>query len=679
MRQVWIIGILFLFGFVQVTHAQYVSKDLQLNEVEVTAKRPLKSTGIEKTLIDTLLLHENIALSMADILQLNSTLFIKSYGRATESTAEFRGTSPSHTQVTWNGMKINSPLLGTVDFSTIPSYFIDEANLYHGASSIQLSGGGLGGAVELSSKNTTQPGFYHQSIWGLGSYGTVDRFHHFSYNKGRLKWQLRWVRSKANNDYSYVNYDKKTDVRDEQGNIIDSYHPTEKNKSGYFRDMHLMQDLSFDAGHGHTLTSSIWVARTRRGLPFLSVDYRDDTEFKNEQNHHTVRGVLGWDWNNSTVKTSVKAGYAYNDVDYMHSTTRGENTQIITASQSYTNTAFSQLKAEYIPNEKWMLSTEFTDYYHHVKSQDRSPFHMCDNYNIGRNEFTASTSLRYRPVELVSLAAVLREEAYENDWLPLIPAIFGEVVVYKPLNLVWKASIARNYRYPTLDDLYFQPGGNPNLGPEKGFTWDTGLEFQLIRKRGNLKGNLQFFDSHINDWILWTPNVKGFWEPTNVKKVHNYGVELNLTGMLRFNKDWNAEMNTNLAWTPSKNVGERVNDNDQSYGKQLCYIPKLSAGMNLRLHYRDWTLNYKFAHYSERYTTTSNEVDRITGRLEPYYMHDASMEKLVRTKVCDVNLKVQVNNLLNCKYVTVLSRPMPGTNFEVFFEIRPKYKKFNGK
>jgi iron complex outermembrane receptor protein len=124
-------------------NAQKVDKDLRLQEVEVTAKRPLKNTGIEKTQLDTLVLHDNIALSMADILQQNSTLFIKSYGRATESTAEFRGTSPSHTQVTWNGMKINSPMIGTVDFSTIPAYFIDEANLYHGASSITLSGGGL--------------------------------------------------------------------------------------------------------------------------------------------------------------------------------------------------------------------------------------------------------------------------------------------------------------------------------------------------------------------------------------------------------------------------------------------------------------------------------------------------------------------------------------------------------
>ena len=95
------------------------------------------------------MLHENIALSMADVLTFNTSIFIKQYGRATLSTVAFRGTSPSHTQVTWNGMRINSPMLGMTDFSMIPSYFIDDATLLHGTSSVNVTGGGLGGAVML--------------------------------------------------------------------------------------------------------------------------------------------------------------------------------------------------------------------------------------------------------------------------------------------------------------------------------------------------------------------------------------------------------------------------------------------------------------------------------------------------------------------------------------------------
>ncbi|MBQ9287852.1 MAG: TonB-dependent receptor, partial [Bacteroidaceae bacterium] len=80
-------------------------------------------------------------------------------------------------------------------------------------------------------------------------------------------------------------------------------------------------------------------------------------------------------------------------------------------------------------------------------------------------------------------------------------------------------------------------------------------------------------------------------------------------------------------------------------------------------------------YYSERFSTTSNEVNYITGKLEPYYMTDISLEKSFKTKFFHSSIKLQVNNLFDREYVTVLSRPMPGRNFEVFIELKPLLKK----
>jgi iron complex outermembrane receptor protein len=148
------------------------AQERQLHEVQVNATRRMKDAGVQQTILDTTVLHQNIALSMSEILTQHSTLFIKSYGRATESTAEFRGTSPSHTQVLWNGMKINSPMLGTVDFSTIPSYFIDNVRLLHGASSLTVTDGGMGGAVDMQTLPLFNQGYAVQYIQGIGSYST---------------------------------------------------------------------------------------------------------------------------------------------------------------------------------------------------------------------------------------------------------------------------------------------------------------------------------------------------------------------------------------------------------------------------------------------------------------------------------------------------------------------------
>lgn len=183
-----VVNVLLLVGISLGVKAQEkgVAYELKLDSVSVLGKRLLKNIGIQKTRLDTVVLHDNIALSLADVLSVHSTVFVKSYGRATQSTAEFRGTSASHTQVLWNGMRINSPMIGTVDFSMIPSYFIDDAALYHGASSIGLIGGGLGGAIELNTKPVQNEGIQAQYIQGIGSFDTYDQFLRLTYGNDHL-------------------------------------------------------------------------------------------------------------------------------------------------------------------------------------------------------------------------------------------------------------------------------------------------------------------------------------------------------------------------------------------------------------------------------------------------------------------------------------------------------------
>ena len=220
-----IIGIMLLLP--GVLGAQRLSKGLHIPEVTIYGKRPMKDIGVQKTKMDSLILKENIALSMADVLTFNSSIFVKSYGRATLSTVAFRGTSPSHTQVTWNGMRINNPMLGMTDFSMIPSYFIDDASLLHGTSSVNETGGGLGGSVKLSTQPAEADGFGLQYIQGIGSFKTFDEFLRLTYGNNHWQSSTRIVYSSSPNDYTYRNHDKKEIVYDEKMNIIGQYYPKE--------------------------------------------------------------------------------------------------------------------------------------------------------------------------------------------------------------------------------------------------------------------------------------------------------------------------------------------------------------------------------------------------------------------------------------------------------------------
>ena len=112
----------------------------------------------------------------------------------------------------------------------------------------------------------------------------------------------------------------------------------------------------------------------------------------------------------------------------------------------------------------------------------------------------------------------------------------------------------------------------------------------------------------------------------------------------------------------------------------VCVVGAYSLGMFALFYYlidvrgwRRWTLVYKWNYYSERYTTTSNDTSLRTGRLEPYYMSDLSLERSFALRWADLSLKGVVRNLFNVEYVTVLSRPMPRLNYEIFLDIRPKF------
>ncbi len=54
-------------------------------------------------------------------------------------------------------------------------------------------------------------------------------------------------------------------------------------------------------------------------------------------------------------------------------------------------------------------------------------------------------------------------------------------------------------------------------------------------------------------------------------------------------------------------------------------------------------------------------------------MSDVSLEKRFAVRRAGLSVKCAVRNLFDEEYESVLSRPMPGVNFEVFFGITPKW------
>ena len=672
-----IVGVLLLSPCVLM--AQRLSKGLHIPEVTIYGKRPMKDIGVQKTHLDSVVLKENIALSMADILTFNSSIFVKSYGRATLSTVSFRGTSPSHTQVTWNGMRINNPMLGMTDFSMIPSYFIDDASLLHGTSSVNETGGGLGGSVKLSTQPAEADGFGLQYVQGIGSFKTFDEFLRFTYGDNHWQSSTRVVYSSSPNDYSYRNHDKKENIYDENMNIIGQYYPKEKNRSGAFKDMHLLQEIYYNTRKGDRFGLNAWYIKSNRELPMLTTDYGDENDFENRQREETFRGILSWDHMCSNWKIAVKSGYIHTQMAYDYKRDAGNGILTpMTRSRSKINTFYGQSEGEYYIGKKWLFSANIAAHQHFVESRDKNIIRQDGNqaivgYSKGRTELSGSTSVKWQPNERIGMSMVLREEMYGENWTPFIPALFIDGVISKKGNIMFKASASRNFRFPTLNDLYFLPGGNPDLKKECGWTYDVGVSFAFGKENVySLTGSANWFDSHVEDWILWLPTTKGFFSPRNIKDVHAYGVELQSDFNISLGKDWLLGLNGTFSWTPSINEGEPFSPADQSVGKQLPYVPEWSSTITGRLAWKKWSLLYKWCYYSQRYTMSSNDIS-LTGKLPSYFMNNLTIERGIPLKWADLSLKGAVNNLFNEEYLSVLSRPMPGINFEFFISITPHF------
>ena len=89
-----------------------------------------------------------------------------------------------------------------------------------------------------------------------------------------------------------------------------------------------------------------------------------------------------------------------------------------------------------------------------------------------------------------------------------------------------RANFARNFRVPTLADLFFAPFNNPDLEPETGISFDVGVD-QQIGGRGLFR--LTFYRNEIEDAINFD---LGSSTPQNIGRVESIGIETELNYQL---------------------------------------------------------------------------------------------------------------------------------------------------
>ena len=208
--------------------------------------------------------------------------------------------------------------------------------------------------------------------------------------------------------------------------------------------------------------------------------------------------------------------------------------------------------------------------------------------------------------------------------------------------------LKRIFRLPTMNDLFWSPGGNPNLIPESG--WDLKASFSLQNKHNILK--FEAFAGRLNNGIIWRPNGL-FWQPINEFLITRYGI----------NSSWQ------FIW-PSQLIQFEIQALQSQNGDNLP-IP-YSTPLRLRMIYSKQIQFGKLGFMGlyqmgvpTLWTTNRSSDLPNSSNLSLFYEN-----KIFEFKnKSSIEIQFRLENIMNQQIVFQRNYPMPGRHINLSFQI----------
>lgn len=636
--------------------AQSITEDtLKINEVHVSARRSIEEVGIIKSKIDTSIVKASESENLSELLSENTPIFVKSAGRGALATVSFRGTSASHTDVLWNGMTIKSPMFGEVDFSLIPMFFIDDVSLLHGGASMQSSTGALGGAIQIDNKPDWNNTFSLRFKQDFGSYSTFNDFLQFSFGTKKIQSKTRLFYSASENDFEYLsrsNFGDNNATDPSAANLI-------KNKNASYLQYGVLQEVYFRFKERYVASFKYWGQQTDRALPRLNTYEGNENSNLSNQKDLTHRVLIQLERFGDQSKFQFTSGFILKDMEYyMRNFIPGNGYQNLIYSKSHSASSYNKVQYSFDGIKGAKITAQYEFNLHNVFSKDTIKHYGYDKTSL---EHLFFASWHQKISSRWSSTLIVRQNFIGDKVIPITPYLGLDYLVSEKYQVIAKASISRNYRVPTLNDLYWQPGGNEDLKPEKGWSSDLALSSKFSYQKLDIDYSAGLFYSDITDWILWIYSPLGYQSPENMRRVESKGIELHLNLHFKIKKV-DFKFNTNYAFTKSVNKDRNPIWGDGAYNKQLIYLPLHSYNLFAQAKWKQYFFNYQHNSYSTRYTTTNNS-ENPRDQLVPYFMNKISLGRSFKLKKYEFNLSVKAYNLFDESYRSILGRTMPGRNY----------------
>lgn len=583
-----------------------------LDEVRVSAPRLHHSLENNDLRVDSLPVRDMAINNLGEALQTESSVYIRSYGPGLAGTISRQGFSPSQSVVYWNGLPLNSPALGLADLGSLPvngSIWIDD-----GAGASLFGSGYMGGGIHLLTSPESDSGFTAKVSGSYHSAGLFSHKEEVAYRSGAVSNTISFTALQGPLDFKYT----------------DIYGQERKRLGADQQSHHLRYEGEWD-NKRNTLRWGFWGSELDRGIPrSISELYEEGAR----QTDNVTRAYLSY------------ARTATLWMLHLQTSHYRENQQYFSEVVSDTNIALAQYTnadLEYTPRDYLSVKLAIDHAYQSVSGTSKD--------TTGIHRIGGAVRMDYRPAANWRFTGGLRIEN-QRSWTPLLPG-FGAQWNRNALSV--QVSYRHHFRFPTLNDLFWSPGGNPDLEPELGKTLNLLTEKKWSGSYGLIRLHASAFVAKIDNYIQWVP-AGAFFEPRNVKSVQSAGTTVGGGVSYPINGKWSVGMEGEYTYTRSRTT-ESDRLNDPSLGMQLIYTPEHKASISLSANRNGIRFWSRSTWTGEVHTTTDNQP---LLAIPTFLLVDAGVQVPFELYGLETSFKLAVHNLLNVEYSYQRFYPMPG-------------------
>lgn len=607
-----------------------------LNEVIITQNKQLQLQASKKTTrIDSVVMARYNTVSLAELLSEQSTVHIKTYGNGNIATTSFRGGNANHTALLWNGLNIQNPMLGQNDLSLVSALLFDDINIEFGGGSALWGSSALGGSIQLQNKPKFNKGFQSKIQVSTGSFDTRKIASAIILSYRKLVSSTKVYYTDSENNYNY---------RD----TTDKLEPNKQVTHANYQTKGLMQEISFLIPKNQKINIRAWYNYTNRNLPSFSAPLS-----KKNQEDKNLKLNADWNYDKGNLLSVVRLGYLQDQLNYTDSIaqifSRTKSNSIITESDNtYT-----------IDHHKINFGINYTMYESVVPVKLETISGMPDKDTVLKHRLTKFALFAAYQThffkEKLSYNLAIRKE-FTN--LTQIPFTGNTGLSFQATShITLKINGGKAFRQPTLNDLYWMPGGNPNLKPESAYDIDGTAEYQIQKNNFSFLIQGTYFNRRTKNWIMWLPSSNGYSSPVNIAEVYSRGTETKTEFAYQKN-EFRIKLQATTSYVLSTTT-KNINENDNSIGRQLIYTPRYAGQGNLYLHYKGCSVLFNQSYTGYRFTTNDN-----SSWLNPYYLSNVKVAYKYSFSHITSEFFLNINNLFNKNYMVISNTPMSLRKFE---------------